>query len=120
MKETFNIVVGRRLRKIRKMLGISSEEMAEALELSTGHFQKLERGEHAFGLMRMNTLHEKYGIDLNYLITGSKREEDIAKDIVCGTPEERFYFMHQLLDSCKQIYAMRRTEEGEKDDKKCY
>lgn len=116
MKTIINIVVGRRLRKIRKMLDISSEEMAETLELSTGHFQKLERGDHAFSLERLKAMREVYGIDLNYLITGRSKEEDIARDLVCGTPEETFYLLHQLLNSCERTYMMRVTKEGEKDE----
>ncbi|MCI8364132.1 MAG: helix-turn-helix domain-containing protein, partial [Eubacterium sp.] len=42
MTVMINILLGRRLRKIRKILGVSSEDMAEALEVSVGHFQKLE------------------------------------------------------------------------------
>lgn len=118
MKEMINIAVGKRLRRIRKMLDISSEDMAETLELSSGHFQKLERGEHAFSLVRMKALREKYGIDLNYLITGRQKEEDIARDLINGTPEEVFYFIHQLLNSCERIYMTRGEEEGENNDKK--
>lgn len=113
MKVMINILLGRRLRKIRKILGVSSEDMAEALEVSVGHFQKLERGDHAFSLERLKVLREHYGIDLNYLVTGRSKEEDIARDLIYGTPEETFYFMHQLLDSCERMYLRRISEEGE-------
>lgn len=118
MKAIINIVVGRRLRRIRKMLNLSSEDMAETLELSVGHFQKLERGDHAFSLIRLKALREIYGIDLNYLITGRSKEEDIARDLIYGTPEETFYFFHQLLDSCERTYMMRVAQEGEDINKK--
>ncbi len=111
MKVMINILLGRRLRKIRKILGVSSEDMAEALEVSVGHFQKLERGDHAFSLERLKVLREHYGIDLNYLVTGRSKEEDIARDLIYGTPEETFYFMHQLLDSCERMYLRRVSEE---------
>ena len=61
MKVMINILLGRRLRKIRKILGVSSEDMAEALEVSVGHFQKLERGDHAFSLERLKVLREQIG-----------------------------------------------------------
>lgn len=116
MKVIMNIVVGRRLRKIRKMLGVSSEEMAETLELSPGHFQKLERGDHAFSLERLKALQEVYGIDLNYLIAGRSKEEDIARELVCGTPKETFYLLHRLLESCEKTYQRSVMEEREKGD----
>ncbi len=100
-----NRVLGRRLRKARKMMNISSEEMAEVLHLSTGHYRKLERGEHAISLACLQVLHEEYGFDLNYIITGHAREEDVARDLVNSTPEEVFYYMHQLLESCERVYA---------------
>lgn len=120
MKTRINHMVGRRLRKIRNMLDISCEEMAETLELSLGHFQKLERGEHALSPVRLKVLRETYGIDLNYLITGRSREEDIARDLIYGTPEETFYFLHQLLDSCERAYLMRMEDRGDRNDKKYY
>lgn len=118
MKALVNIAVGKRLRKIRKMLDVSSEDMAEALELSVGHFQKLERGEHSFSMVHLKMIREMYGVDLNYLITGRSKEEDIARDLVYGTPEEMFYFFHQLLDSCEQTYQLRREQEEQDGDKK--
>ncbi|MCM1245172.1 MAG: helix-turn-helix domain-containing protein [Roseburia sp.] len=118
MNTRVNSMVGKRLRKIRNMLDISSEEMAETLELSLGHFHKLERGEHGLSIVRLKMLREIYGIDLNYLITGRSKEEDIARDLIYGTPEETFYFLHQLLDSCERTYLMRAGNEGDGNDKK--
>lgn len=114
MKAKINVLLGGRLRKIRKILDVSSEDMAEVLDVSIGHFQKLERGDHAFSLERLLILREEYGIDLNYLITGRSKENDLARDLIYGTPEEVFCFFHQLLDSCETIYLKRILEKGEK------
>lgn len=120
MNEMINGVVGRRLQKIRKMLDVKPSEMAESLHISVGHYRKLERGDHAINLCTLVLLHEKYGIDLNYLITGRAREDDIARDLACGKPEEVFYFMHQLLDSCERAYMGHALEREEKEDKEYY
>ncbi len=114
MREQSNRVVGRRLRKIRRLIHVSSEEMAETLDLSVGHFRKLERGDHALSLACMQTLNEQYGIDLNYLITGKSREEDIARDLACGTPEQVIYSLHQLLNSFEHVYLRNRQEKEER------
>lgn len=111
-----NGAVGRRLRKIREMLEIKVMDMAESLELSVGYYRKLERGDHAISLPLLILLHDKYGIDLNYLITGKAREEDIARDLVCGKPEEMFYLLHRLLESCEKAY-INLQEEGRSVDK---
>lgn len=111
-----NRVLGKRLRSARKMMNITSEEMAEVLQLSAGHYRKLERGEHAISLACLQVLHEEYGLDLNYIITGHAREEDVARDLVRSTPEEVFYYMHQLLESCQRAYASYQEEKaGGKD-----
>ena len=94
-----NRLVGRRLRKIREMLEIKVMDMAASLDLSVGYYRKLERGDHAISLPLLILLHDRYGIDLNYLITGKAREEDVARDLVCGKPEEMFYLLHRLLDA---------------------
>lgn len=120
MNEIVNAVVGRRLKRIRKMLDVTVADMSETLDLSVGHYRKLERGDHAISLSTLVLLHERYGIDLNYLLTGRAREEDIARDMVYGKPEEIFYFLHHLLDSCEKTYMMHLLEGEEDGDKKYY
>lgn len=116
MAEVINGEIGRRLRKVRLMLGIKVKDMAESLDLTVGHYRKLERGEHAINLSLLIVLHGKYGIDLNYLITGRAREEDLARDLVCGNPEEVFFLLHRLLDSCEKIYMSDEREAGRYGD----
>ena len=55
---------------------------------------------------------------MNYLITGRAREEDLARDLVCGNPEEVFFLLHRLLDSCERIYMSDVREEGRNDGEK--
>ena len=118
MTELVNGRIGRRLRRVRLMLGIKVKDMAESLDLTVGHYRKLERGEHAINLSLLILLHGKYGIDLNYLITGRATEEDLARDLVCGNPEEVFFLLHRLLDSCERIYMSDVREEGRNDGEK--
>lgn len=99
------------------MMDVSSEEMAEMMDISVGHYLKLERGEHAMSLACLQVLHEQFGIDLNYMITGRSREEDIARDLIYSKPEEIFYYMHQLLTSCEQAYqAIHQKQEVGSDE----
>ena len=117
MTEAVNSAVGRRLRNIREMLEVKVMDMADSLEISVGYYRKLERGDHAIRLPLLILLHEIYGIDLNYLITGRAREEDIARDLVCGNPEEMFYLLHRLLNSCEKTYMAPIQEGREHGDK---
>ena len=113
MTDAVNSSVGKRIRRIREMFGIKVVEMADSLEISEGHYRKLERGDHAVGLNILIRLHELYGVDLNYLISGRAREEDIARDMVRGKPEELFYLLHRLLDSCEKEYMIYNREEDQ-------
>lgn len=74
-----NQQIGEGLQKARENLGCTQETFAESLDVAAVHYQRLERGEYALTLDKMVVLHEKYGIDLNYLITG-KRARDSNKD----------------------------------------
>lgn len=65
-----NMKIGERLQSARENLGYTQEMFAEALNVEVVHYQRLERGEYALTLDKMVVLHEKYGIDLNYLIAG--------------------------------------------------
>lgn len=117
---TVNGAVGMRLRKIREMLEVRVCDMAGSLDLSEGYYRKLERGDHAIGLPILISLHRNYGIDLNYLITGRAREEDIARELVCGQPEEMFYLLHRLLDCCERTYMEQRREDRLDGDEEHY
>lgn len=115
-RSEMNMAVGKRVRNIRRILNLSSEEMADKLEVTMGHFQKLERGEHAFSLERLQMLRENYGVDLNYLIAGESREEEFMKEWMEKTPQELFFLSHQLVDACEKIYRTRNGEKEEKND----
>lgn len=67
-----NMQIGERLQRARENLGCTQEAFAESLDVAAVHYQRLERGEYALTLDKMVVLHEKYGIDLNYLITGKR------------------------------------------------
>ncbi len=120
MKSTVNREIGERLQRIRKMLGVTGGELSEKLGISVGYYRKLERGEHMINMSVLKCLHDRYGIDLNYLITGRGREEDLARDLASGRPEEVFYFLRLLLDSCERMYMMNVPEEEGAENEEYY
>ena len=99
-----NEQVGKRLRHLRCIMDISVSEMADSLGVTTGHFRKWERGDHAISLVGLDMLHRLYGMDLNYLITGKVREQDFANALFEMSPEEFFFMMRQILENCEEIY----------------
>ena len=85
-----NEQVGKRLRHLRCIMDISVSEMADSLGVTTGHFRKWERGDHA--------------------ITGKVREQDFANALFEMSPEEFFFMMRQILENCEEIYRERKEQ----------
>lgn len=110
--DSINSKVGSRIRKVRLMLGLTLEEMSEALCISPGHLRKLERGQNGINLQYLRVLREKYGVDLNYLLTGKAMQEDIAELLCCSSRNEQLYFWHMLLDSYEEKLKQMNISEG--------
>ena len=72
------------------------EQMAELLGVSTGFYGMLERGEKAPSIERLVIIYEKLGTDITYLLTGNKKERQIANYVeLC--PEDKQHDFEQLM-----------------------
>lgn len=98
--------MGKRLRIIRFELEYTQEHFAEILCMSTAYYGKVERGEHGLSLEKLVILNQKLDIDINYLLTGSKKPETMLDDIISECPKEKRYDMEQLL-----TYALKLAKE---------
>lgn len=94
--------MGKRLRIIRFELEYTQEHLAEILCMSTAYYGKVERGEHGLSLEKLVILNQRLDIDINYLLTGSKKPETMVSDIIGECPKEKQYDMEQLM-----IYALK-------------
>jgi transcriptional regulator with XRE-family HTH domain len=56
---TASIRLGKNIARLRRAMGISQDTLAERLNITTRHMQKLEAGEHAPSLPLLLTLHKK-------------------------------------------------------------
>jgi len=63
-------IVAQRIIALRDIVGISLEEMAEAVELSVEEYSEYEEGNRDFSLSMLYTISEKFGIDITDIITG--------------------------------------------------
>lgn len=95
-----NEIIGRRPRRIRLDFGYDYFEMGELLEISDGHYRKLERGIYGIDVKKILLMYTRLGVDPLYLLTGkSNREEED-----CGItyePEDKNALVCELLDYCK-------------------
>jgi transcriptional regulator with XRE-family HTH domain len=64
-----------RLRDLRKRLGLTAEEIARGLNISTGYYYKLERGEKRLNVDHLNNLARFMNTSVDYLLNLDDREE---------------------------------------------
>lgn len=99
-KKNVNIQVGKRLREARNNLNKDRTEFSEALGVTAEHYRKLEAGATGLSADKLWVLHEKYGIDPTYLITGrcsGYTDFDLGYFVANSTKEQRNALFERVL-----------------------
>ncbi|MCM1386779.1 MAG: helix-turn-helix domain-containing protein [Bacillus sp. (in: Bacteria)] len=96
------VEMGKRLRIFRINLDYTQEQMAEILEISPAYYGKVERGIHGLSLEKLVLANKKLDIDINYLLTGNRKEEVSFVEVIKECPRDKRYNMQQLIK-----YAMK-------------
>lgn len=102
------VEMGKRLRILRIGLNYTQEQMSEILEISTAYYGKVERGIHGLSLEKLVLANKKLDMDINYLLTGSRRGEIALDKIIDECPKNKRYDMEQLIK-----YAINLAKESE-------
>lgn len=87
--KAFYVEMGNRLREYRKTMGYTQEKASELLEINENFYGKLERAERYIPVDLIIDLHQKLGIDIQYLLTG---EVDVPRSVsvlLQNIPEHR-------------------------------
>jgi len=63
-------LIGSGIKKIRKHLGFKQKDFAKSLNISGGFLSEIECGKKNPGIEILNTLVDKYQINISYLFTG--------------------------------------------------
>ncbi len=84
-KSDDTVAIGQRLEEIRKNLGYSQRMMAEELDETVQQYQKYIKGENALSANRINYLYRHTQIDVRYLITGEREEDNKTFTFVLST-----------------------------------
>lgn len=71
MRNESLVSLGRRIKSIRKDMGINQEEMAETLGISSGYMSEIERGNANPTADLLFKLGEKYHINISFLFYGT-------------------------------------------------
>lgn len=77
--------VGKRIQHLRKVNGITQEELAIKLNISDRHLRRIERGEDAPSIDLFVEIKETFRTTLDYLIVGQSpsEEEKLLKKKIC-------------------------------------
>lgn len=71
--------LGQRIRRRRKALKITQQQLAEALGVTPQHVSAMEQGKRAPSLPSLARLAEELGVSVDYLMAG---KEGLIKDII--------------------------------------
>lgn len=100
--EDYRIKMGIRLKKKRKMLKLTQEQMAEKLNVSIKHYGGVERGQAGLSMENLIETCSILGTDLNYLILGECEEKDYLpeklKELYFSCPEEKRPVFLELME----------------------
>lgn len=87
-----DIVVGQRLRMRRVMLGLSQEQVGEAVGLTFQQVQKYERGANRIGASRLYDLSHILDVPVNYFFEGAALD---STSNIQGFADESSAFAHE-------------------------
>ncbi|WP_251393111.1 helix-turn-helix domain-containing protein [Mediterraneibacter agrestimuris] len=97
-EERLYMEIGERLRKFRREIDYTQEQMAEILGISTAYYGKIERGVYCLSIKRLWTLNQKLEIDITYLITGIQKPMLSLDCIVDDWSASKKYDMEQIIN----------------------
>jgi len=100
-----------RIKKIRSDLGLIQEVFAKGLEMKQDNYAKIETGKVKPTLKTLIILHNKYGINLNWLICGSgkmKLTESVNTNVVNEPPSD--YGLKAAYEAQKELLKYKDEE----------
>ena len=84
MEKDVYVKIGERLRKQRRIMGLTQEQAAELLGVSTTYYGEIERGNRKLTIPRILTVYEKMNLEPTYLLTGEMLSENVYVVIFDG------------------------------------
>ena len=85
-------VFGQRIRRLRQDMGISMENMAAKLDVTTNYLGKIERGMRCPSLGFVIRLSRILGISTDYLLMGKQEEEKNINEMALTLAEQLVLF----------------------------
>ena len=104
MEKDVYVKIGERLRKQRRIMGLTQEQAAELLGVSTTYYGEIERGNRKLTIPRILTVYEKMNLEPTYLLTGEILTDKVYDEISDGCPREKEQALEEVLRSISRLY----------------
>ena len=104
MEKDVYVKIGERLRKQRRIMGLTQEQAAELLGVSTTYYGEIERGNRKLTIPRILTVYEKMNLEPTYLLTGEILTDKVYDEIFDGCPRETEQALEEVLRSISRLY----------------
>lgn len=96
--------IGRRLKAIRKENGYTQEEFSEILGVSLNYYGKIERGQSRLSIEKLIFLHDRFNVDINFLLTGAATRPLDYNSVLADCPKEKIFDFEQLIRYAQNLY----------------
>lgn len=90
MEKDVYVKIGERLRKQRRIMGLTQEQAAELLGVSTTYYGEIERGNRKLTIPR--------------ILTGEILTDKVYDEIFDGCPREKEQALEEVLRSISRLY----------------
>ena len=77
-----NAIIGTKIAVLRKLHGLTQEQLAEKLDISIKHCSSVERGLSCFSLEKLIEISDLFDVSLDYLIK-ERPTKSISRECVC-------------------------------------
>ena len=79
--------MGKRIRKQRQLIGLTQQELAERIGVSTSFVGHVERGTRKASLETLVALSNALGVGVDYLLAGSLQSSPVIREILSTLQE---------------------------------
>ena len=114
--QNFHLAIGSRISGLRRLNGMTQEQLAEKLDITVKHVSSVERGQSSLSLEKLVDLSEILNCSLDYLILGKESSDAnnhipsfVSEIYQNGTEEEKSLFAQYLM-------FYKRLKENKSDD----
>ncbi|WP_368040440.1 helix-turn-helix domain-containing protein [Ruegeria atlantica] len=88
-KRATQVIVGPRMRELRKAKGLTLKQLAELTNLSVGYLSQLERQDADPSVRSLNVIGKALGVGINWFFPDPEEEADPESDIVVRSTRRR-------------------------------